>query len=171
MVSNISKITWLQLTYYKDCSLSWWVECSPMVRETWVQSQIASYQRLLKWYVIPLCLTLSNIRYVSSVKWSNTGKWVALSPTPLCSSYWKGSLLVTLDYRRQLYFFTINYDNEFTLWYLWVNKNILGKYYSFKKQFLKQIIGIQLWFQVFIPNTNNLHIYDLIYFEKLYGFK
>ena len=23
-----------------------WVECSPMIRETWVQSQVASYQRL-----------------------------------------------------------------------------------------------------------------------------
>ena len=25
------------------------------------------------------------------------------SPTPRCSSYWKGSLLVAFDYRRQLY--------------------------------------------------------------------
>ena len=32
-------------------------------------------------------LTLSNIRYVSRVKWSNPGKGVAPSPTPLCSSY------------------------------------------------------------------------------------
>ena len=30
-----------------------------------------------------------------------------LSPTPLCSSYWKGSLQVTLDYGRQLYFLLI----------------------------------------------------------------
>ena len=29
---------------------------------------------------------------------------VAPSPTPRCSSYWKGSLLVALDYGRQLYF-------------------------------------------------------------------
>ena len=42
-----------------------WVECSPMVRKTWDQSQVASYQRLSKWYLIPPCLTLSNIRYVS----------------------------------------------------------------------------------------------------------
>ena len=28
--------------------------------ETWVHSQVASYQRLLKWYLIPPCLTLSN---------------------------------------------------------------------------------------------------------------
>ena len=76
-----------------------------MVRETWVQSQVASYQRLLKrWFLIPPCLTLSYIRYVSRVKWSNPGKGVAPSPTPQFSSYWKGSLLVALDYARQLYF-------------------------------------------------------------------
>ena len=48
-----------------------------MVRKTWVQSQVASYQRLLKWYMMPLYFTLSNIRYVSRVKWSNPGKGVA----------------------------------------------------------------------------------------------
>ena len=47
---------------------------------------------------------LNNVRYVSRVKWSNPGKGVAYSPTPWCSSYWKGSLLVALDYGRQLYF-------------------------------------------------------------------
>ena len=44
-----------------------------MVQETWVQSQVESYQ---KWYLIPPCLTLSNIRYVSREKWSNPGKGV-----------------------------------------------------------------------------------------------
>ena len=34
-----------------------------MIRETWVQSQVVSYQRLLKWYLIPPCLTLSNRRW------------------------------------------------------------------------------------------------------------
>ena len=56
-----------------------------MARETWVQSQVESYQRLKKWYLMPPCLTLSIIRYGSRVKWSNPGKWVAPSPTPLCS--------------------------------------------------------------------------------------
>ena len=69
-----------------------------MVREAWFQSQVTSYQRLLKWYLIPPCLTLSNIRYVSKIKWSNPGKGVAPSPTPRCSSYWKGSLLVAHNY-------------------------------------------------------------------------
>ena len=40
-----------------------------------------------KWYLIPLCLTLSIIRYVSRVKWNNPGKGVAPSSTPRCSSY------------------------------------------------------------------------------------
>ena len=48
-------------------------------------------------------LALSIIRYGSRVKWSNPGKGVAPSPTPWCSSYWKGSLRVTLDYGRLLY--------------------------------------------------------------------
>ena len=79
-------------------SLPLWIECSPMVQEACVQSQVASYQRLKKCYLMPPFLTLSIIMYVSRVKWSNPGKGVALSPAPRCSSYWKGSLLVTLDY-------------------------------------------------------------------------
>ena len=39
-----------------------------VVWETWVQSQVASYQRIKKWCLIPPCLTLSNTRYVSRVK-------------------------------------------------------------------------------------------------------
>ena len=47
--------------------------------------------------------SLLNIRYVSRVKWSNPGKGVAPSPIRWCSSYWKGSFLIALDYGRQLY--------------------------------------------------------------------
>ena len=75
-----------------------------MARKTEVQSQVKSYQKTQKWYLIPPCLTLSIIRYVSRVKWSNPGKGVAPSPAPQCSSYWKGSLRVALDYGRQLYY-------------------------------------------------------------------
>ena len=39
-----------------------WVEFSPIVRETGVQSQVESYQRLKKWYLMSLCLTLRIIR-------------------------------------------------------------------------------------------------------------
>ena len=58
--------------------------------------------------MIPPCLTLSNIRYVSRVKWSNPGKGVAPSSTPWCSRYWKVSLLVALDNSRQIYWLFIN---------------------------------------------------------------
>ena len=54
--------------------------------------------------MIPPCLTHSYIRYVSRVKRSNPGKGVVPSPTSRCSSDWKGSLLVALDYGCQLYF-------------------------------------------------------------------
>ena len=59
--------------------------------------------KTLKMYVIPPCLTLSNIRNVSWIKWSNLGKGVAPSPTLQCCSYRKGSLLDAFDYGRQLY--------------------------------------------------------------------
>ena len=45
-----------------------WVECSPMVWETGVQSQVESYQRLKNWYSMSPCLTLSIIRWGSRVK-------------------------------------------------------------------------------------------------------
>ena len=55
----------------------------------------------VSWLIDWLILT---VRYVLWVKWSNLGKGVAPSPTPRCGSYWKGSLLVALDYGRQFYF-------------------------------------------------------------------
>ena len=55
--------------------------------------------KTLKWYLIPPCLTLSIIRYGSKVKWSNIGNGVAIFPVLR-----KGSLRVTLDHSRQLYF-------------------------------------------------------------------
>ena len=103
--------------YITHCSVNfiWFtlLECSPMARETWVQSQVESYQRLKKWYLLPLCLTLSNIRYGSRVKCSNPGKEVEPSSTPRCSSYWKRSLRVTLDYGRQLYLLTLFSQQNF----------------------------------------------------------
>ena len=59
-----------------------------LVREAWVQSQVELFQRLSKWYLIPPCLTFSNIRYVSRVKWSYPENGVEPSSTPRCSSYW-----------------------------------------------------------------------------------
>ena len=85
---------------------AWWLKCSPMARETSVQSRVESYQRLKKWYLMPPGLTLSFIRYRSRLKWSNPGKGVGPSHTPWCSSYWKGSFQVTFDYGCQLYLLT-----------------------------------------------------------------
>ena len=73
-----------------------------MVRETSVYSQVESYQRLKKWYLILPCLTLSFIRWGSRVKWSIPGNGIVPSPIPHCSSYLKGNLWVTLHYSRQL---------------------------------------------------------------------
>ena len=55
---------------------------------------------------MPPCLTQCNIMYASRVKWSNPGKGVAPYPTHQWSSYWKGSLLVTVGYGRRLYLLT-----------------------------------------------------------------
>ena len=87
-----------------------------LVRDTGDQSQVESYQRLIKWYLISPCLRLSIIRCVSRVKWSNPGKGVGPSPTPWCSSYWKGNHLVAPDYGRQLYLLIYIY-----IW--WETKN------------------------------------------------
>ena len=95
----------IQHQIHLDWAIGLVVECLPMARETGVLSQIESYQRLKKWYLIPPYWTLSIIRYISRVKWSNPGKGVAPSLTPWYSSYWKGSFPVALNYCcQQLYF-------------------------------------------------------------------
>ena len=88
-----------------------------MVWEIKVQSQVKSYQRLKKKkkkkkkrYLMPLCLTLSIIRYGSRVNWSNPGNGVAPFPTPWCSRYWKRSLWVALDYGCQLSLYGLKYN-------------------------------------------------------------
>ena len=67
------------------------VFANAIVRETGVQSQVESYQRVKKWYLMPPCLTLCIIRYGSKVKLSNPRKAEAPSRTPWCSSYRKRS--------------------------------------------------------------------------------
>ena len=72
-----------------------------MVWETWVHSHVESYQRPKKWYLKLPCLTLSFIRYVSRVKWSNPGKGVAPSPTPQCRVFVAASHQTRLDTRSK----------------------------------------------------------------------
>ena len=103
-----------------------------MVRETWVQSQ---------WYLITPCLTLSNIKYISRVKWSNPGKRVVPYTTPHCSSYWKGSLLVALNYGHQLY-----------LLYLYPSLTYLSIYPCL-------FISIQLYSYLSIYLSKHIHMY------------
>ena len=50
-----------------------------MARKTVVQSQVESYQRLNKCYLMLLCLTLRIIKYGSMVKWSNPGERITPS--------------------------------------------------------------------------------------------
>ena len=132
-----------------------------MARETWVQSQVESYQRLKKWYLMPPCLTLSIIRYGSRIKWSNPGEGVAPSPTPRCSSYRKGSLQVTLDYGQQL----LHIDRVNLLWNLWVTlcqilfiydlqMNSLLVTSSWNKPRLICLHTVK-WFKVLLSKTNN----------------
>ena len=54
---------------------------------------------------IPL---LNTQQYKVRIKGKVEQSWKGVPPsaTPRCSSYWKGSLLVTLDYGRQLYLFS-----------------------------------------------------------------
>ena len=62
-----------------------------MVWETGDHFKVEPYQRLEKWYLMPLSLTLSIIRWGSRVKWSDTENGVAPYPTSWCSSYWTGA--------------------------------------------------------------------------------
>ena len=54
-----------------------------MVRETWVQSQVESYQRLKKWYLMPPCLALSTISTQSILMASHENRLSGRkTPTP-----------------------------------------------------------------------------------------
>ena len=90
--------------------LAEWVECSPANGQVDLGSIPGGViPKTLKWYLMPPCLTLSNIRYVSMVRCSTPGKRIVPSPTPRCCSNWKVSLLVALDYNHQLYFYLYIY--------------------------------------------------------------
>ena len=94
---KVWKLSYCTIYIYIIWPLAKWVQSSPMVRETGVQSPVESYQRLKKRFLIPPCFALSTIRWGSRVKWSNSMNRVAASRTPRCSSYRKRGLRVTLD--------------------------------------------------------------------------
>ena len=118
----------------------------PVVRETGVQSQMKSYQRLKKWYLMPPCLTLSIIRYGSRVKWSNPGNGVVPSLTPWCSSYWKGSLRVALNYGQLILCLKVRESHSA---YVHIYIFCIA---VFKEIFFLHIV---VWYQVFLSNNNN----------------
>ena len=139
-----------------------------MAGETGIQSQVESYQRLKEWYLIPPCLKLSIIRYVSRVKWSNPEKGIAPSPTPRCSTYWKGSFQVTLDCGCQLYFYFIQllvFDKN-----TWNHTTVCKLFVSVKwyQVFLSNTINLYTvtWYQVFQSNANNTNKQIYIIFSN-----
>ena len=113
-----------------------------------------------KWYLILPCLTLSIIRYASKVKWSNTRKGVALSPTPWCSSLWKGNYRVTHDYGRQFgllftSFLTLPWRCLTKIWnvnigtLLRISKYIVGFIYIFLSLSLSLSIYIYIYIYIY----------------------
>ena len=96
-----------------------------MVPETGDQFQVESCERLKKWYSMPLCLTLSIIRYVSRVKWSNPWNGEASSPYLGVEAIEKGTFetpsttvanLLVLD--RNTWNHVIEQTTSFRIWTL-----------------------------------------------------
>ena len=72
-----------------------------MVQETGFQSQVKSYKK--KMVLDASLLNTQHYKAQNKGKWRYPGKGVAPSPTPWYSSYWKGSLQVTLNYDQLIY--------------------------------------------------------------------
>ena len=96
------------------------------------------------------------------VKWNNPGKGVAPSSALWCSSYRKGSLLVTFDNGRQLYFYLLFIEPK--------------KLIQTPVLITEQIRSIQIWkiFKVilleeFFWDAPQFHCCG--YFDLLYAFK
>ena len=73
------------------------------------------------------------IRYGSRVKWSNPGKGVMPFPTPWCSSYWKGGLLVLLGYGRQLTH-THTHTHIYIYIYIYIYKSNIYQHSRYQKK-------------------------------------
>ena len=134
-----------------------------MVRKTGVQSQVEFYQRLKKWCLILRCLTLSIIRYVSRIKWSNPWKGVAPSTTPRCSSYWKESLRVSLYYCRQLYLLFERFLNKSSI-HIYIYIYI----YIYIAIFLIYIFYVVVSWELFIYLF--IHLFIQFYFILFHSF-
>ena len=89
--------------------------------------------KTLKMVLDTSLLNTQQYKVLSRVKWSNPGKGVAASPAPRCSSYWKGSLPVTLDYGRQLYLYCQVFVVVGVI--IWFNIPFINNFYGFSKNF------------------------------------
>ena len=78
-----------------------------MVRETGVQYQVESYQRLKKMVLDIALLNAQHYKIWIKGKVEQSRERSNAFPAPRCSRYWKGSLRLTLDWGRQLIYIYI----------------------------------------------------------------
>ena len=104
---------------------------------------------------MPPCLTqLYKVRIKG--KWSNPGKRIEPSPTHPCSSYWKGSPRVTLDYGRPTYYYVrFFYFRSYCIFFS-------SSLFDYRFQFISFII-LDLFNMLLQPNicTTSLRCYIL----------
>ena len=99
------------------------------------------------------CLILSIIRWGSRVKWNNLGKGG-------CSSKWKRSLRVTLDYGQQLYLY-------FVIWVMVKRESFVCNYFGFWKQLSLTVI----WGEAKEITSPNILPFFLLVVLVSYAFK
>ena len=103
-------IWWLRKRpqFRESITAAWWLECLPMVWETWVQSQVESYQRLKKKKMLLDASLLKTQHYKVQIKgkMEQSRERSCVLPTPWCSSYRKGELLGHLRLRSPTTFIT-----------------------------------------------------------------
>ena len=92
-----------------------------MARETWVQSPGRVIPKTQKMVLDASLLNTQHYKVRIKGKVEQSREGVAPSPTPWCSSYRKGSLRVTLDYGRPLYFFINSLQRD----YIFIYQNTL----------------------------------------------
>ena len=131
-----------------------------MARETWVQSQVESYQRLKKMVLDASLLSTQHYKVRIKGKVEQSRKGVAPSPTYWCSSYRKGSLRVTLDYGRQLYLLIYIWDIHGVMVIVvrkctqWLKFKLWKRLFAFPivlkslGKVLIQLFSVQLWINI-----------------------
>ena len=121
-----------------------------------------------KWYLMPPCLALRIIRYVSRVKWSNLEKEVVSSQHLGVVAIEKGSFGSPSTTVGQHHFFTMRY---LILKFVLFSNIWLQSYYLYFQRFILIIFYsdfysftcIVMWNKVSSSYTNNL--YTIIWFQ------